>query len=576
MFVRESVMLGGKPLTLETGRLAKQADASVLVTYGETQVLVTLCHGEPRPGIDFFPLTCDFVEKTYSAGKIPGGFFKREARQRDAEIITCRLMDRPVRPLFPDGFKKETQLIALVISYDKENRGDVLAMTGASAALHISELPWAGPIIGIRVGRIDGEFIANPTLKQVEESDMEIIVACSRDAIVMVEGGGDEFSEKDLADALEFAHDSAQPVLELIEELRAVVGKPKMDFQAPALDDGFKKKVSALLKGKMLDTSLIKEKHQRYDAYDGLKKHMLESMKSDLGEDTYKEHEGLIKAEFGNVKYDVVRGYVLGEKKRIDGREGNQIRPISVDPGVLARTHGSALFQRGETQGLATTTLGTSADEQKMDALEGQSWKRFYLHYNFPPFCVGETRFLRGPGRREIGHGMLAERALARVMPSKEDFPYTVRVVSETLESNGSSSMAAVCGGCVSLMDAGVPIKTPIAGVAMGLISDGDRYMILSDILGDEDHLGDMDFKVCGSAKGITAIQMDIKIKGLSRDIMMEALEQARDGRLHILDKMLDAQAPTARITDFGHYITPEAPVWTPTLRCDHPVALET
>jgi polyribonucleotide nucleotidyltransferase len=553
MIVRESVMLGGTPLTFEVGRLAKQAETSVLLTYRETQILVTLCFAPPRPGMDFFPLTCDYIEKTYAAGKIPGGFFKREARQRDAEILACRIMDRPVRPLFPDGFKMDTQLIATVMGADPETRGDVLALTGASACIHLSSLPWDGPVVGVRVGRVEGELIINPTNTQLESSDIDIIVACSRDAIVMVEGGGQEVSERELADALEFAHKSAQPVLDLIEQLRAAVGKAKMAFTPPALDDKIKARIAELVDGPILDASLIRDKHARYAGYDVAKTKMVETLTAELGEEVFTLHEKLIKAEFGERKYEVVRSYVLGQKKRIDGRGYADIRSIVSEATVLMRAHGSAMFQRGETQAIATTTLGTSSDEQKIDALTGQSWKRFYLHYNFPPFCTGETKFLRGPSRREIGHGALAERAIEKIMPSKEEFPYTIRLVSETLESNGSSSMAAVCGGCMSLMDAGVPIKAPVAGIAMGLITDGQRYAVLSDILGDEDHLGDMDFKVCGTAKGITAIQMDIKVKGLSRELMLEALEQARAGRLHILGKMLETlPAPRPELSKYA------------------------
>ena len=544
-FVRESVVVNGKPLTFETGRLAKQAHGSILITYGETVVLVTIVCGEERPGLDFFPLTCEYVEKTYAAGKIPGGFFKREARQRDEEILTCRLMDRPCRPLFPEGFKKDTQIIATVMSSDKENPADILALTGASAAIMISDVPWDGPLAGVRVCRVNGEFIAFPTLAQMAESDIDMVVACTKDAICMVEGGAAEAQESDVIDALMFAHAAAQPILELQERIRAAVGKTKRAFTAPALDATLADKVKTKVDAGILEASLIKDKKQRYDAYKLLKDKTYAELKTELGDETYLASEKLLKAEFDERKYHVVRDYVLTTKKRIDGRDGSTIRPIMTEAGVLPRTHGSALFQRGETQSIVTTTLGTSADEQKIDGLNGERWKRFMLHYNFPPFSTGETKPMRGPARREIGHGALAERALVRMLPEKEGFPYTVRVVAETLESNGSSSMAAVCGGTMSLMDAGVPIKAPVAGIAMGLISDGERMAILSDILGDEDHLGDMDFKVCGTAKGITAIQMDIKIAGLSRDILTRALAQAREGRLHILDKMLETLSTT-------------------------------
>jgi polyribonucleotide nucleotidyltransferase len=543
-FVRESVTVNGKPLVFETGRLAKQAHGAVLVTYGESVVLVTAVSGDERPGIDFFPLTCDYVEKTFAAGKIPGGFFKREGRQRDEEILTSRLIDRPCRPLFPDGFRNDTQVIATVLSSDKVNPTDVLAMTAASAALHISEIPWGGPFAAVRVSRVDGELVAYPTFEQQAKADIDLVVACSKDAIVMVEGGAAEASEADVIDALMFAHKSAQPVLELIERMRSAVGKPKRSFERKTLAAEVSKKVKDLCDKDILQASLIKEKKARYDAYKASKAKLTEALVADVGAAKYAEIEKLVKEEFEERKYHVVREYVLGERKRIDGRDMKTIRPIVCEVGIFPRTHGSALFQRGETQAAVTATLGTSSDEQKIDALTGERWKRFMLHYNFPPYSTGETKPLRGPGRREIGHGALAERALVRMIPDEGRFPYTIRVVSEIFESNGSSSMASVCGGTLALMDAGVPIKSPVAGIAMGLISDGaltdpkTRTAILSDILGDEDHLGDMDFKVCGTRKGVTAIQMDIKIAGLSRDVLTQALDQARDARVHILDKM--------------------------------------
>ncbi|MRG93327.1 polyribonucleotide nucleotidyltransferase [Polyangium spumosum] len=557
MYVRESVMVGGRALTLETGRLAKQAHGSVLVTYGETMVLVTAVSQEERPGLDFFPLTCEFVEKTYAAGKIPGGFFKREARQRDEEILACRIMDRPLRPLFPEGFKKDTQIIATVLSSDKQNKADVLALTGASAALHISDIPWNGPIVGVRVGRKAGEFVAYPTAAEIEECDIDLVVACSRDAIVMVEGGAAEATESDLIDALMFAHETAQPVLDLIERVRQAVGKPKKSFTAPQLEDAIKARVAELVDNDLKSATRVTDKKARYEGYSALKKKLGEALLAELGAEKYLANEKLIKAEFEERKAHVVRTYVLDEGKRIDGRDTRTIRPIMCEAGLLPRVHGSALFQRGETQAIVTTTLGTSTDEQKIDGLMGESWKRFYLHYNFPPFSTGETKPMRGPGRREIGHGALAERALSRMIPAQEQFPYTIRIVSETLESNGSSSMAAVCGGCLSLMDAGVPIKSAVAGIAMGLIAEDNKYAILSDILGDEDHLGDMDFKVCGTARGVTAIQMDIKIAGLSRAILAQALDQAREGRLHILGKMLEAlPAPRPELSQYAPRIT--------------------
>jgi polyribonucleotide nucleotidyltransferase len=539
-FVRESVLVSGKPLTFETGRLAKQAHGAVLITYGESVVLVTAVSGDERPGLDFFPLTCEYVEKTFAAGKIPGGFFKREGKQRDEEILTCRIMDRPLRPLFPEGYKSDTQVIASVLSADKINPTDTLALTAASAALHISDIPWAGPLAGIRVARVNGEFVAFPTFEQQAAADIDLMVACSKDAVVMVEGGANEASEADVVDALMFARKEALPIIELIERMRAAVGKEKRVFEPKKLPEDVARRVGQIVDKGILESSLIKDKKARYDGYKKNKDALVATLTAELGAEKFAEHEKLIKAEFDERKYVVVREYVLGQKRRIDGRDMTTIRPIATEVGLLPRVHGSALFQRGETQAIVTTTLGTSSDEQKIDALTGERWKRFLLHYNFPPFSTGETKPMRGPGRREIGHGALAERALARMVPEQEKFPYTIRIVSETLESNGSSSMAAVCGGTLSMMDAGVPIKAPVAGIAMGLISDGQRTAILSDILGDEDHLGDMDFKVCGTAKGITAIQMDIKIAGLSREVMTQALAQAREGRVFILGKMME------------------------------------
>ena len=539
-FVRDSVVINGKPLTFETGRLAKQAHGAVLVTYGESVVLITAVSGDERPGLDFFPLTCEYVEKTFAAGKIPGGFFKREGRQRDEEILTCRIMDRPLRPLFPEGYKSDTQIIASVLSADKINPTDTLALTGASAALHVSDIPWAGPLAGVRVAKVNGELIAFPTFEQQAAADIDLMVACSKDAIVMVEGGASEALEADIVEALMFAHRSAQPIIELIERMRAAVGKTKRAFTPKKLPSEIATRVSALVDAGIIKSSLIKDKKERYDGYKAVKDILISTLTTELGAEKFAENEKLIKAEFEERKYEVVRNYVLSEKKRIDGRDMSTIRPIATEVGILPRVHGSALFQRGETQAVVTTTLGTSSDEQKIDALTGERWKRFLLHYNFPPFSTGETKPMRGPGRREIGHGALAERALVRMMPEQEKFPYTIRIVSETLESNGSSSMAAVCGGTLSLMDAGVPIKAPVAGIAMGLISDGTRTAVLSDILGDEDHLGDMDFKVCGTSRGITAIQMDIKIAGLSRELLIQALAQAREGRIFILGKMME------------------------------------
>jgi polyribonucleotide nucleotidyltransferase len=497
------------------------------------------------------------MEKTYAAGKIPGGFFKREGRLRDAETLTSRLIDRPLRPLFPKGFKKDTQVIATVLSSDKLNPTDVLAVTGASAALHISDIPWEGPIAGIRVGRVDGEFIAYPTFAQMHESDIDLVVAASRDAIVMVEGGAAEANESDVIDALIFAQKEVQPILDLIERMRSAIGKEKRAFSIPVLGDNVRSRVSQIVDGRLRDVSVIREKKVRYDGYDKLEQELCSTLETELGQEAYEGSKGLIAEEFEHRKAAIVRAMVLDEGKRIDGRDTKTIRPISCEVGLLPRCHGSALFQRGETQVVATTTLGTAGDEQKIDALIGESYKQFMLHYNFPPFSTGEIKPLRGPGRREIGHGALAERALSRMLPAHDTFPYTIRVVSEVLESNGSSSMASVCGGTLSLMDCGVPMKAPVAGIAMGLIMENSRVAILSDILGDEDHLGDMDFKVCGTTKGVTAIQMDIKIKGLSREILEKALAQAREGRLYILDKMLAViSTPRVEISKWAPRIT--------------------
>jgi polyribonucleotide nucleotidyltransferase len=540
MFVRESVMVGGRQLTFETGRLAKLAHGAVLATYGESMVLVTAVSTEERPGLDFFPLTCEYVEKTYAAGKIPGGFFKREGRLRDYEVLASRLMDRPLRPLFPEGYKKDTQVIATILSSDKENPTDVLAMSTASAALHISDIPWGGPIAGMRVARVDGELIALPTFDQSAKADIDLIVACTKDAIVMVEGGADEASETEVIDALYFAFSEAQKVIGLIEKIRAAVGKPKREFAVPKIDPTIAAQVARLADDKLKVACVIKEKKARYDAYGAIKKEVIAALTAEMGAEVFATVEKLVKEEIENRKYAVVRGMVLDTGKRIDGRDTVTIRPITSEVGLLPRVHGSALFQRGETQAIVTATLGTASDEQKIDALTGESWKRFMLHYNFPPFSTGETKPMRGPGRREVGHGALAERAVSRLLPGHEEFPYTIRIVSEILESNGSSSMASVCGASLSLMDCGVPIRKPVAGIAMGLITEGGKVAILSDILGDEDHLGDMDFKVCGTDKGITAIQMDIKIEGLERRVLEQALEQARAGRIHILGKMAE------------------------------------
>jgi polyribonucleotide nucleotidyltransferase len=553
MFVREGVNFGGKELSIETGRMAKQADGAVVVRYGDTMVLVTaVASSSIRPGVDFMPLTVDYLEKTSAAGRIPGGYFKREGRMTEVEVLTSRLIDRPSRPLFPKGWRFDTQVIAMVVSTDRENASDVLAMTGASAALHFSDIPWAGPYAGVRVGRIDGKLVVNPTFAEREKSELDLLVAVSRDAIVMVEGGCAEISEEVIVDALMFAHQSAQPLIDLQEKLRAAVGKPKREFVPPAKDPAIVSRVAEIANQKIEAAMAIRDKHERYGALDAAGA----ETKAALAE-VFPDRGPEVGEAFESAKKKHLRELVLNTGRRIDGRAGSDIRQITCEVGVLPRTHGSSLFTRGETQALVTTTLGTSQDQQHIEALTGNIDKRFLLHYNFPPFSTGETKPLRGASRREVGHGHLAERAIARVLPSEKDFPYTIRIVSEILESNGSSSMASVCGGILSLMDGGVPIKTPVAGIAMGLIKEGDRVAVLSDILGDEDHLGDMDFKICGSKQGVTAVQMDIKIQGLTREILETALRQAKEGRIHILGKMAEAlAAPREDLSRYAPRIT--------------------
>jgi polyribonucleotide nucleotidyltransferase len=523
----------GRRLSLETGRLAKQAGGAVLCQYGETVVLATATASHSaREGVDFFPLTVDYQEKTFAAGKIPGGFFKREGRPTEKETLTSRLIDRPIRPLFADGFSCETQVVATVLSVDRENDADMVAMLAASAALHVSDLPFLGPIAGVRMGRRDGQLIVNP-LQSEPEGDLNLIVAGSRDGLVMVEGGAQGLSEEIMLEALFAAQDAMRALLDMQDELQAKAGKPKRAVSPPEKDEALAAAVEKAGLKHIKDALAVKEKLDRYAA---LRQAEADTL-ADLG-DAYADREGEVRGAFDSMKKRVVREMISSEKVRLDGRGPEDIRPITCEVQVLPRTHGSAVFTRGETQALAVTTLGTGQDEQRIDALVGEHFRSFMLHYNFPPYSVGEVKFLRGPGRREIGHGALAERALKAVLPPAEEFPYTIRIVSEILESNGSSSMASVCGGSLSMMDAGVPLKSPVAGIAMGLIEQGDTITILSDILGDEDHLGDMDFKVAGTADGVTALQMDIKIQGISREVMTKALEQAREGRLHILGEM--------------------------------------
>jgi polyribonucleotide nucleotidyltransferase len=539
MYRKVEIEFSGRPLSIEVGRMAKQADGAALLAYGETLVLVTAVAARTaRENVDFFPLTCDYQERTFAAGKIPGGFFKREGRPSEKEILTSRLIDRPCRPLFPDGFLSETQIIATVLSHDKENDPDVIALTGASVALQVSDIPFHGPIAAVRMGRVGGQLVVNPTQTQLAESDLNLVVAGSRDGIVMVEGGAKMLPEDVMLDALFTAHQSLQAILDMQDELQKTLGKPKRVVTPPALDETLFAGLDARLRPRIQEAFQVSGKHERAAAVRQVEEEVVSAISAELPEQSKVLH-GMAE----EVKSRVMRGAIVTEGRRIDGRGLKEIRPITSEVGILPRTHGSALFTRGETQALVVATLGTSSDEQKIDALIGEQYKKFMLHYNFPPFSVGEAKFLRGPGRREIGHGALAERAIAAVLPKEETFPYTIRVVSEILESNGSSSMASVCGATLALMDAGVPIKAPVAGIAMGLIKEGDAVRILSDILGDEDHLGDMDFKVAGTAEGITALQMDIKIGRVTRDIMKEALYQARDGRLHILAAMTDTLA---------------------------------
>jgi polyribonucleotide nucleotidyltransferase len=543
-FVRESVTVGSKEISIETGKWAKQASGSVIIRCGDSMVLVTATGSKEPRDLPFMPLTCEYQEKNYSAGKIPGSFFRREGRLSAEEILICRLMDRPIRPLFPEGWRIDTQVIATVVSFDRQNATDVLAMVGASAALHISDLQFDGPVAAIRVGRVRGELVAFPTFEEREESDLDLIVSASREAIVMVEGEMRELSEAEVIDALLFAHESAQPLLDLQDKIRAAAGKPKREHTAPESDEELYKVVKDKAWGRVKEAISIKDKHARYSALSEAGA----AIKAELCGDEnapYAGREAEVSEAYSEVKSEYARTSTVETRTRIDGRQLDEIRGITSEVEVLPSAHGSALFTRGETQALVSATLGTKYDEQRMDTLLGSASKRFFLHYNFPPFSTGEVKPLRGTGRREIGHGFLAERSIQQVLPKFEDFPYTLRVVSEILESNGSSSMASVCGASLALMDAGVPITSSVAGIAMGLIKEGDKYAVLSDILGDEDHLGDMDFKVTGTRKGICALQMDIKVKGLTRELLAEALEQARKGRLHILDKMQEAlEAP--------------------------------
>jgi len=538
--------IDGKTISLEAGDLARQAGGTVVIRQGDTMVLVeATMAGSAREGIDFFPLTVDYREKTYAAGKIPGSFFRREARPGELETLICRLIDRPIRPLFPKEFKNETQVVAMVISHDGENPPDVNAITGASAALMISDIPFENPVAGARISRVDGKLIFNPNYEETAASDLNLIMAGTADGIVMVESGANEVSEDEMMEALDFGHERIKKVIGIQIKLRELLGKEKLVVEPAPVNEELKASINSKAAEKLNAACQIAGKHERGDTV----KQIQNDLCAELNPDEDDKIKGEIKEIFHDLEKSVVRNLVLDKQYRVDGRGLADVRPISIMTGYLPRVHGSAVFTRGETQALVAATLGTSSDEQRMDSLEFKGSKSFMLHYNFPAFCTGEVKFISGPGRREIGHGMLAERSLIPVLPNKDDFPYTIRIVSEILESNGSSSMASVCGGSLSMMDAGIPIKAPVAGIAMGLIKDGDRVAILSDILGSEDHLGDMDFKVAGTANGITALQMDIKITGLDRDLMKTALQQAKEGRLHILGEMDKAlSTPRAEI----------------------------
>ena len=554
MMKSSSIEINGKTLNIETGRIAKQASGSVVVTCGETVVLVTaVSTDEIREGIDFLPLTVEYQEMSYAGGNIPGNFFRRDmGRPSERETLTARLIDRPLRPLFPESYHFETQIIATVLSTDKENESDMLAMLGASAALEISDIPFSGPIAGVRVGRIDGRFVTNPTISEQEESDINLIVAGNRDGIVMVEGGALFASESDLIDAIFYGHEVMQPMLEMQEKLRAEVGKPKRAFPPVSMDETLRARIAETAAPLLKEVIVTSDKMERQNKRKEAEQQTLTALSEE-----YAGKESEIKKGVHDLEKEMVRHMMLWEGKRIDGRPFDRVRPIECYVSLLPRIHGSALFTRGETQAMVLTTLGTERDEQRIESIYGDHFRSFILHYNFPPYSVGEAKRLGGPGRREIGHGALARRALLPVMPEDDDFKYCIRVVSEILESNGSSSMATVCGGSLSLMDAGVPIKANVAGVAMGLVTEGDKVVVLTDIIGDEDHYGDMDFKVTGTREGITALQMDIKIERLTKEIMQQALEQARDGRLFILDEMEKVIArPRADVSEYAPIIT--------------------
>lgn len=549
-----SIPLGNSTLTMEVGKLAKQADGSAYVRYGDTVVLATACTTEPREGIDFFPLTVDYREYNYAAGKIPGGFFKREGRPTEKEILTSRLIDRPTRPMFAEGFRDETQVMAMVLSADSDNNPDIIGVIAGTAALYLSEIPFLRPIAAVRVGLVDGRLVTNPTYAEIKVSLLNLVVAGTEDAIVMVEAAAREISEASMSDAIQYAHGEIRKIVAAEKELFAKLGIKKRQVPPPARDEALYREVEEKI-GSALHEAMDTSKRGKLESQrliDEIQKNLIEAYPEE------DEKKRLTAAQyFIEVEEKLFRQDALLHRRRQDRRPFDQVRPITCEVGLLPRTHGSALFTRGETQALVTATLGTGVDQQRLDVLEGEAFKRFMLHYNFPPFSVGEVKPVRGPGRREIGHGALAEKALQNVLPEEDAFPYTIRVVSDILESNGSSSMATVCGGCLALMDAGVPLKAPVAGIAMGLVMEGDQYAILTDIAGVEDHHGDMDFKVAGTKDGISALQMDIKTSGVTPKIMAEALEQAKAGRLHVLGKMLEL-LPNSRekISAFAPHIT--------------------
>ncbi|WP_105190050.1 polyribonucleotide nucleotidyltransferase [Pseudoalteromonas sp. T1lg48] len=544
---------GQHTVTLETGAIARQADGAVLASIGDTSVLVTVVgRREANPGQDFFPLTVNYQEKMYAAGRIPGGFLKREGRPSDGETLIARLIDRPIRPLFPKGFVNEVQVIATVVSVNPEIQPDIVALIGTSAALALSGIPFNGPIGASRVGYIDGQYVLNPSLTELKTSKLDLVVAGTDNAVLMVESEAETLPEDVMLGAVVYGHEQSQAIINAINEFKAEAGKAAWDWTAPAKDETLAGKVAAIAEEKIGEAYRITDKVARKEALSAVKAEVIEKLSAELGEDESLDEQE-VSGEFGALEKKIVRGRIIAGEKRIDGRSPEMVRALDVKTGVLARTHGSAIFTRGETQALVTATLGTERDSQMIDDLTGTSNNRFMLHYNFPPFCVGETGFIGSPKRREVGHGNLAKRGIAAVLPTLEEFPYTIRVVSEITESNGSSSMASVCGTSLALMNAGVPTKASVAGIAMGLVKEGDNFVVLSDILGDEDHLGDMDFKVAGTSEGVTALQMDIKIEGITKEIMQIALNQAQAARLHILDVMDEAiSAPAAELSDYA------------------------